>query len=157
MRKSIKAVLVIAIALGLIAGGGAAYAWWSAAGAGTSSATTSGTATNNIMVNTTSAAITSLLPGAAVSPLSGNFTNSGTGSVTISNVVISFTVTQAAGAVGTCTVADYAIVQPVISPAQTITTGAANGSWAGSVAMNNRTSNQNGCLGATLNFSYAIS
>ena len=162
MRKSTKAIVTTAVVVSLIGGGSAAFAWWSGTGAGTGTATTtSGAGPSSITVNQTNSAITSLTPGGAASALSGNFTNNNTTTVTVSNVTIALTVTQTPSAATAypsgCTVADYTVVQPVISPAQSIAGSATSGSWAGSVAMNNRAANQNGCLGATLSFAYSVS
>lgn len=157
MRKSSKVLITAAVVIGLVGAGGGAYAWWSGTAVNTGSVGTAGTvstvASNPVTVNQTNAAISNLAPGVS-GALTGNFTNSGSQSVTVSNVVIGFTIS---GAAGTCTTSNYTITQPVISPAQVITTGTANGSWGGSVMMNNLSSNQNGCLGATLNFSYTVS
>lgn len=162
MRKSSKTIVTTAVVVALIGGGSAAFAWWTGTGAGTGTATTtSASGPSNITVNQTNPAITTLSPGAAASTISGTFTNGSSTAITVSGVSITLTVTQTASAAAAypsgCSVADYTLVQPVISPAQTIAASATSGTWSGTVAMNNRTANQNGCLGATLGFAYNVS
>lgn len=161
MRKSSKVVITAAVVVALLGGGSSAFAWWSGAGGGTGTATTSAAATNNIAVKQTNAPVTGLTPGGPAQTLSGNFDNNGDVDVTLSGVAISLSVAKASGAVGACTTADYTLVQPT-SPASAATqsilkNSTASGTWAGSsIAMKNTSSNQNGCIGATLTFTYAV-
>jgi hypothetical protein len=143
-----KKIAIAATAVVLVSGG-TAFAYWSTTGAGTGSATT-GT-TQPISVTQTSV-ITDLRPGAAAQTLAGTFTNPNATPVYVASVTPTVTVTRASGAVGTCSAADYLVTAaPVNAEISTGTT------WTGaSIQFNNTTANQDGCKGATVAISYAV-
>ena len=157
-RNSKKRVAAIAIlTLILVGGGGAgAYAYWSTGGTGTGTATT-GT-TTNISAVQTGPAITGIAPGSGAQTLSGNFNNTNSGPVYVTNVVASFTVTKSASAVaGSCDATDYTLTGATMAVGAQVAAGSGTGAWTGAtIAFNNKATNQDACKGATLNFTYAV-
>jgi len=112
--------------------------------------------------------VSGLVPGGPGSDLDFTVASTATGPQTINGVVVSISnVTKAVGApVGACTSADFALVQPNIGGAQVIpangnvtftsATGGDVANTGASVSMVNSGSNQNGCKGATLQFTYTV-
>jgi hypothetical protein len=156
-RKIAATIAITAILVG--GGGAAAIAYWSSGGTGSGSATT-GTSTG-ITANQTSV-ITNITPGSAAQTLSGNFTNSNTGSVFVTSVTASIaSVTKLGVPVVGCTSADYTLTGAVMTQAlanQNVPAGTNVGAWTGAtIAFNSTAANQDACKGATVNFAYAIS
>ncbi|WNV86086.1 hypothetical protein [Umezawaea sp. Da 62-37] len=157
MRKfSRKFTVVVAGAVLLLAGTGVAYAFWTAGGTGTGSAGTGVSA--DVVVQQTST-VTAMGPGVAPQTLSGNFDNANTGPVYVTDVTVSIDgVTQALGAVGACTAADYALVNPTMPVNAEVPAGTGVGAWSGAtIAFANSGVNQDGCQGATVNLLYTVS
>jgi hypothetical protein len=152
----------VAVALGAgaiaIAGGGVALAYWTSTGSADNSASTSTGAAD--LTVTPAAAPTDMAPGVAAEPLSATVLNNAVNKAQVSKVIVSITgITQAGGAVGTCTASDYTL------SGATMTTGAAelahNASTTftgASIGFNDDPAvNQDGCKGATVALHYAVS
>ena len=155
MRKYSKRT-VAAGTVAALAVSGVALAYWTTTGSGTGTAATGDVVP--VVVNQTSA-ITGLAPGAAPVALSGNFNNPNGGAVYIGSVTATVArVSQAAGAVGTCSADDYVITGTAPVNAE-VAPGNEQGSWSGlKLAFNNKGAvNQDGCKGATVSLSYTVS
>lgn len=145
-------------AVGLL--GGSAFAYWTTAGSGNGSATAG---TDSGVTITQTSTVTGLRPGGAAVPLDFKITNGSVGSVRqyITSVVITKgAVTKAVGApAGACTAADFIVVQPSITPADlpggdtAYPSAGATGTGA-SIALDNTSSNQDGCKGASIALTY---
>jgi hypothetical protein len=157
MRKSTKKVTAIAIVTAvLLGGGGAAFAYWTSTGSGTGTGTT-GTTVPVTAVQTST--ISNIRPGGAPQTLSGNFTNTNTGPVYVTNVVATIgSVTKDAGAVaGTCDATDYVIVGGTMAVGAEVSVGTAQGAWTGAtIAFVDKGTNQDQCKLATVTLSYAV-
>jgi hypothetical protein len=157
MRKFNKKFVVAVVgAVILTAGAGVAYAYWTAGGSGTGTASTGESV--GITVNQTSV-LTPMAPGVAAQPLSGDFDNTNDGPVYVTSVTASIaSVTQALGAVGTCTAADYVLANEVMVVNAEVPIGTAVGDWSGATIGfdNDPLTNQDGCQGATVNLAYAV-
>src|ERR1035437_4806189 len=141
----------------LVAVAGGAFAYWTAGGAGTGTAT-AGTNVPITAVQTT--VVTPIVPGGAAQTISGNFTNTNTGPVWVATVTASIaSVTKAGGApAGTCDAADFTLASAAMTVGASVPNGTAQGTWTGAtIAFNNTAANQDGCKGATVTLSYAIS
>ena len=155
MRKYSKRTIA-AVAAVTVAGSGLAYAYWTTGGSG-SGTTATGTATANLVVKQVGT-LPALVPGLAAQTLSGNFDNPNTSAVYVGTVTASIqSVTPATGL--TCTVGDYTLANPTMTVDREIPSGTAQGTWTGAtIAFNSKPDvNQDGCKGATVNLSYAIS
>jgi hypothetical protein len=157
-KKSLAAFLGATIA---IAGVGVAYAYWTGGGSGTGSAST-GTG-QEIVANQTSK-ISDMRPGDSPQSLSGNFDNFNAGPIFVNVVTVSIAdVIKADGASdGPCSAADYTLLNPEMVVNAQIDAGEAVGSWGypektATIQFNNTEDNQDGCKGARVVLSYAIS
>ena len=112
--------------------------------------------------------VAGLVPGGPADVLDFTIDNPGDGPQTINDVTISVSgVTKAGGAPpGACTAADFAITQPDLGGAvelavgnNTFTSGDGGdvADTGAEVSMINSASDQNGCKGATLEFTYTVS
>lgn len=157
MRKSTRKIIAIAaVTAVLLAGGGAAYAYWTSTGSGTGTGAT-GTTIPITAVQTST--ISNLRPGGAAQTLSGNFTNTNTGPVYVTNVVVTISsVTKDPGAVaGTCDATDYVIVGGTMAVGAQVPVGTAQGAWSGAtIAFVNKGTSQDQCKLAVVNFNYAV-
>jgi hypothetical protein len=168
MRTRTVAVLIgIGVA---VVGGGIAFAYFTNVGSGTGGATAG--SNNPVTVNQVGT-LAGIAPGVSVA-LAGTFTNPNPGPVQIKSVTATLApgaITKAAGAVGTCDVSDFQIVNtatPAVPPTQTATTltgpdpgvqvasGSNVGAWSGlTLQFNNKTGvNQDGCKGAGVVITY---
>jgi hypothetical protein len=154
-KRKIAATLAITA---ILVGGGsaAAVAYWSAGGSGSGQATT-GTSTG-ITVNQP-AGTALLTPGGTTQALSGTFSNSNSGPVTITSVTASVTgVTLASGITGTCSKTDYVVSGTAVLNSTTIPSGNNVGGWSGlTLSLTNTASNQDACKGATPLLTYVAS
>lgn len=157
MRKNKKQlVAIIAVSALMLGGAGVAFAYWTTTGAGSGEATT-GTDIPITAVQTSS--ITDLRPGGTAQTLSGNFTNTNTGPVYVTNVVVTIeSVTKDAGAAaGTCDATDYVIVGGTMAVGAEVPVGTAQGAWTGAtLAFVDKATNQDQCKLATVNLTYAV-
>lgn len=142
-----------------LVGGGLAVAYWTTTGTGTGAGAVG---TSTAVTVTQDSTVSGLVPGGPADDLDFTITNPGDGPQTINSVTVSISGITSSGS---CTVADFAITQPTLGPvelavgANTVTSGA-GGSFANTgakVSMINRAAvNQNGCKGATLEFTYTV-
>lgn len=148
-----------------LVGGGLAIAYWTTTGTGTGSGAVG---TSTPVTVTQDSTVSGLVPGGPADDLDFTINNPGAGPQTINSVTVSVSnVTKAVGAPpGACTAADFAITQPDLGGAVELSTGnnaftAGNGSGGpadtgASVSMINSATDQNGCKGATLEFTYTV-
>ena len=151
-----KRLVVIVTAALLLTGGGIAFAYWSAGGAGTGSATTG---TNVPITAVQTSTITNMGPGDSAQTLFGNFNNTNSGPVYVTNVVASISsVTQASGAVGACDATDYSLANATMGVTAEVAAGSGKGAWTGAtIKFNDKVGTlQDGCKGATVNIAYAV-
>jgi hypothetical protein len=144
----------------VLVGGGLAIAYWTTTGSGTGSGAV-GTSTS--VVVTQDSTVADLVPGGPADVLDFTIDNPSDGPQRISSVAISISDVTAPGA---CSAADFSIVQPstgsfVDLPVgdTTFTSGAGGDieNTGARVSMINSASDQNGCKGATLEFTYTVS
>ncbi len=148
-----------------LVGGGLAIAYWTTTGSGTGAGTVG---TSTAVSVTQDSTVSGLVPGGPSAALDFTVNNGGTGPQTINGVSVSVSkVTKAVGApAGACTAGDFTVAQPALGGAielavgdNTFTSGA-GGDFANTtaaVSMKNTASDQNGCKGATLEFTYTVS
>ncbi|MBJ7457746.1 MAG: hypothetical protein JHD02_01020 [Thermoleophilaceae bacterium] len=132
---------------------GGAYAYWTNNGTGTGSASTASPAAGQFSVSGN--AISGLAPGVAAQTLTGTITNNGTNSFTVGG--LSAAITGVAGGAGPgCDATDYTLVQPSgVSGA--VVAGGTLAFSSGSIAFNNKATNQDDCKGATVTITYTVS
>jgi|tagenome__1003787_1003787.scaffolds.fasta_scaffold20912306_4 hypothetical protein len=146
------------VVLGLVAAlavAGAAIAFWTAGGSGTGTASTSNPSTQ-LTVNQTGT-LTAMYPGDAAQTLSGNFDNSTGNSVRVETVTAS--ISSVTGGIGSCDASDYTLSSPVMGVHAEVPSGSGVSNWTGAtIQFNDKAAiNQDGCKGATVHISYAIS
>ena len=94
-----------------------------------------------------------LFPGAPPHLLSGTFTNTGSAAVFISNIEAGLTAVT--DGQGSCSLASYRLLNPVMPVGREIPVGENVGSWSGAtVQMIDEPATQDGCKLATVNISY---
>jgi hypothetical protein len=160
MRKFSTKQYVIAgvAAAALAAGGGLAYAYWTTSGSGTGTATTSaGTANLTVTPDSTPSG---LQPGSAAQALGATVTNNATNLVHIDSVTVGITSVTLGGnpAVG-CDSTDFTISNGglLTNPATTELAGGASRDYTGAtIAFNDKSTNQDGCKGVTVNLKYTV-
>ena len=145
-----------------LVGGGLAIAYWTTTGSGNGAGTVG---TSTLVSVTQTSTVADLVPGGPADVLNFSINNGGDGPQTINGVSVAITdVTPS----GSCSAADFTITQPNIGGAvalavgdTTFTSGNGSGGPANTgakVAMvNDLVNNQNGCKGATLEFTYTVS
>ncbi|HEU0104108.1 MAG TPA: hypothetical protein VFR07_17470 [Mycobacteriales bacterium] len=137
-----KITLIATSSVAAVALSGVAFAYWTSTGNGTDNATT-GTAevvTINQLSNPTA-----MGPGVAPQSLDGDFTTANPAFV--GQVTATVTGTNQVG----CGPTDYTIVQPTVTNAEVVT----GTTWGGgSIAFNNKLTNQNACQGALVTIGY---
>lgn len=154
-RFSKRAKIVVAgtVVLATI-GGGVAFAYWSSNGSGSGTANTS-TGASNLVVTQTSAPA-DLAPGLAPEAVTGTITNKATNSAFVNTVTVAIgSVTQAAGAQGTCDASDYTLSGATVTLGQDVAAGASVNFSGPTLAFNDKSTNQDGCKGATVNLTYS--
>ena len=157
MRKLNKKIAIAAAAVAVVAiGGGTAFAYWSTTGSGSGSASTSAGASNLSIAQTST--ITNMYPGDAPQNITGTVTNNAANSAYVNAVTASIaSVTKADGAVGTCDATDYTLSNPIMTVQKDIASGTNEVFTGATLQFNNKLTNQDGCKGATVNLSYAVS
>lgn len=150
MTKTKKRIIATAVVTAVLLGGATgAYAYWSAIGTGTGSGTTGTTTAVNAVQSTT---ITNLRPGGTAQAISGTFVNTNPAPTYVSTLTVA--ISSISGNPGTCTASDYTLASAVVTVNAVVDTGTA---WSGpTIAFNNTASNQDGCKGATVNFSFTV-
>ena len=157
LTKKSKAI-VAGVALAGLAGTGTAYAYWTTSGSGTGTAATSA-GTSNLVVSQTTI-FSAMYPGDVGQTISGTVTNSAAQSAYVTAVtasIASVTQTSAGLALGVCDTSDYTLVGPVMLVGKDLAMNAQAGFTGASLKFNNKTTNQDGCKGATVNLAYAAS
>jgi len=157
--------LIASTMAAVLVGGGVAVAYWTTTGNGTGTGAV-GAGTTQVTVAQDSA-VSGLVPGGPAKPLDFTVSNPTSGPLQISDVAVSVAVTSSPG---TCSAADFSITQPskpsLGTPLQVAGGGSLSFTSAGSgatggtgaaIAMVNSSSNQDGCKGATLDLTYAVS
>ncbi len=150
MRKfTKKQYLAASAAAVIIAGGaGAAFAYWTSSGNGSGSATT-GTS-SPFVVTTDSATGGPLTPGGPAETIAFHVKNNNSGVQHLSAVAV--TVANSGGtawtAVAGCSAADYTVGTPTFTAGDVASGATVDGTV--TVTMNNLSSNQDGCKGATV-------
>jgi hypothetical protein len=157
-----KRLAAIAATVGVaLVGGGLAVAYWTTTGSGTGSGSVG---TNSLVTVTQTSTVSGLVPGGPAQDLDFTINNPAAGPQTINGVNVSVAVTSSPGS---CSASDFSITQPSLGGAVELATGnntftaGSGGTFANtgaSVSMLNRSGvNQNGCKGATLEFTYTVS
>ncbi len=150
-RRSLGLALFLVFALAA----GGAYAYWTNSGTGTGTAATSNPSNGQLTVSGT--AITGIAPGVAAKTLTGSISNpAGSGSDFHVNGLSAAISIDAAHVSAGCATSDYTLVQP-----SGVTGDLAPGSSlpfsSGSIAFNNKATNQDFCKGATVTITYTVS
>jgi hypothetical protein len=144
----------------VLVGGGLAIAYWTTTGSGTG---TGDVGTSTVVTVTQDSTVAGLVPGGPADVLDFTINNSSDGPQRINSVVVSISDVTAPG---TCSAADFDIDQPNtgafvdLPVGDTTFTSGAGGDVANTgaqVSMINSASNQDGCKGATLEFTYTVS
>ncbi len=151
-RFNKRGLAAFGIGVLVIAGAGASFAYWTQSGGGSGSATTGTTGT--VTVNQTST-VTGLYPGGPAGSLSGNFTNTSPGPVTISSVTGTVRAFSVPGDTTKppCTQADYVIGGT--APGSVVPSGTNVGSWSGlTVGLLNTAANQDNCKNVVVAIDY---
>ena len=153
MRKFSKKTVAIVTAVAVIGGGGAAYAFWSAGGTGTG---TGGTGTSTALTVNQTTTLADMFPGDSPQTLSGDFDNTGSGTIHVLTVTASITsVTQGGVTAVGCSAADYTLSGAVMTAVQDVPVGTSVGAWTGAtIQFNDTTANQDACKGATVHLAY---
>ncbi|MEX0790280.1 MAG: hypothetical protein WD178_05830 [Actinomycetota bacterium] len=99
------------------------------------------------------AELADLYPGAPAQVLSGTFSNAGTGSVYIGS--IEATLAEVTGGRGSCSLAGYELLNPVMPVGRSIPVGTDVAEWGGAtIRMIDLPDSQDGCQLSTVNISY---
>lgn len=155
ISKKQKATIVGGSIAALVMGG-TAFAYWTAGGEGTGSADT-GTGAGHFTVTQTST-VSNMFPGDAPQTLSGTVTNDSGESAYVTRVVVSISgVSQASGAAGSCDASDYTLANETMAVGKDVAKGGQANFGGATIKFNNKTTNQDGCKGATVNLAYAAS
>lgn len=151
--KRLSVGLGLFLVFALAAGG--AYAYWTNSGTGTGTAATANPAAGQLTVSGTP--VSGIAPGAAARTLAGTITNpAGSGSdFHVSGLSASISI-DAAHATAGCAVSDYTLVQPS-GVTGDLAPGASLPFSSGSIAFNNKATNQDFCKGATVTVTYTVS
>lgn len=151
--KRLSVGLGLFLVFALAAGG--AYAYWTNTGSGTGTAATSNPAGGQLTVTATP--ITGIAPGVASKPLAGSINNpaASTSDFHVSGLSASIAI-DAAHVTAGCGVSDYTLVQPS-GVTGDLAPGASLPFSSGSIAFNNKATNQDFCKGATVTITYTVS
>ena len=151
--KRLSVGLGMFLVFALAAGG--AYAYWTNSGTGSGSAATSNPAAGQLTVSGT--AISGIAPGAAAKTLAGSITNPvGSGSDVHVNGLSATITVDAAHVTAGCATSDYTLVQPS-GVTGDLAPGASLPFSSGTIAFNNKATNQDFCKGATVTVNYTVS
>lgn len=150
--KSKRRSITLGIFLVFAIAAGGAYAYWTNSGSGTGTAATDSPAAGQLTVSGTP--ITGLAPGVAAKPLTGTINNTGTSDVRVSTLSATISIDTAHATAG-CAASDYTLVQPTIT-ASNIAAGGNTPFSSGTIAFNNKATNQDFCKGATVTLNYTV-
>jgi hypothetical protein len=136
-----------------VAGAGTAYAYWTSTGSGTGSATTSTGASNLTLAQTSN--ISNMYPGDSAQAITGTVTNNAGNSAYVTAVTAS--ISGVTGGAGVCDASDYTLAGPIMPVRQDVAAGTSATFTGATIKFNNKTTNQDGCKGATVALAYAAS
>jgi hypothetical protein len=149
-----KVASVLAVTAVVALGGTAAMAYWTSNGSGTGTATTAAGASNLAVTQT--AAPTNMAPGITAGAVTVDVTNNAVNRAFVSQVVVS--IASVSGGAGSCDATDYVLTGATLTNgAGELLSGATAHFSGASLGFNDKTSNQDGCKGATVNLAYAVS
>jgi hypothetical protein len=172
-KKSLTVAITSAV---LMAGAGGAYAYWTSTGSGTATGTTA--ASLATLTTTQNGSVTAMAPGGAAQYVQFTINNSASSpqyvtaiAVTVSDItwvaagtgsgdtLANHAIGDSAVTAGVCSSADFTIVNPtagvdVTHSGLAFTSGSTPA--AGTIAMNDPNSNQNGCKGVTVALALAL-
>jgi hypothetical protein len=137
---------------------GIALAYWTSGGSGAGSGSAA-TGLSDVTVKQTST-LNPMYPGDSPQTLTGNFDNGNSGPAYVGTVTATISsVTQASGASGSCDTDDFTLTTPSTTVNSEVPVGLGKGSWTGiQIKFNDKLgTNQDGCKGATVHLSYAVS
>jgi hypothetical protein len=150
-RKRAAAVGVIAA----LAVAGAAYAYWTTTGSGTGSATTG---TDKAVAVTQTSTVSGLVPGGAAQAIDFKINNPSSTPQYISNVAVSISsITKDGSVAAGCSTDDFALVQPNAINKDLASGDTQFDNSGASLKMVNKSTNQDGCKGVTVNLAFAAS
>ncbi|GAA2002158.1 hypothetical protein JL107_01775 [Nakamurella flavida] len=151
-----KAAVVVGAGV-LLLGGGVAYAYWSSTGTGSGAAETGSAPA--FVVASDPATGDPLTPGGPAQSVAFSVTNPSTGVLNLASVLVTVAnadgTTWTAGPTGACSAADYSVGTPAITYGPIAAGAAANGSV--TIAMVNRSANQDECKNVTVPLYFAAS
>lgn len=153
LTKKSKAV-VAGVALAGLAGTGTAYAYWTTSGSGTGTAATSAGAASLVVSQTST--ISNMYPGDTAQTISGTVKNTAANSAYVTAVTASIASVTTVGT-GTCDASDYTLAAAVMPVGQDVASGVTVTFTGATLKFSNKTTNQDGCKGATVNLAYAAS
>ncbi len=136
-----------------VAGAGTAYAYWTSTGSGTGSATTSAGASNLTLAQTSN--ISNMYPGDSAQAITGTVTNNAGNSAYVTAVTAS--ISGVTGGAGACDASDYTLATPTMTVCRDVVAGGSATFTGATIKFNNKTTNQDGCKGATVVLAYAAS
>ena len=162
-HKKRKPLVVLLSVVALVVAAGAALAYWTADGSGTGDATTGAGGSSVDVVQTSD--VSNLRPGGTPQELSGTFTNAGDSTAYVGTVTVSIaSVDKDAGApAGDCDASDYTLTHAAMVINAEVPVGTDQGTWGttapeiATIEFNNKSTNQDGCKGATVNLAYVVS
>jgi hypothetical protein len=148
-----KPLVATAIVGGILAlSGTAAFAYWTATGTGSGTATTAA-ASLDLTVTQTAFAGSSLVPGGTPQSVSGTIGNTNTFAVPVSSLAATVAVDSAHAASG-CLASWYSVTN--LSAATTPVPANGNVAFSGKIQLvDQTTTNQDACKGATITLSYS--
>lgn len=151
-RMTRKRGLIGAAAVTLLVAA-SAYAFWTAGGSGTGAGTAGDT--QALVVNQTTV-LDDMYPGDTAQTISGTFDNDNAGPIQVATVTASIASVTPVGA-GVCDATDFTLASAAMTVGAEVPVGTAVGAWTGAtIKFNNKSTNQDGCKGATVNLAYTI-
>ncbi len=146
-------ILAFALAVAVIAGRWLAEQNTAPGGTEAEGSASIDNGTSSPIVIKQTAELADLYPGAEAQTLNGTFSNTGTGSVYIGS--IEATLTGVTGGRGSCSLAGYELLNPVMPVNRSIPVGTDVGEWSGAtIRMIDEPGPQDGCELATVNITY---
>jgi hypothetical protein len=155
INRNKKTSAVVAGGVLAVATAGGAYAYWTTQGEGSGSATTSAGAASLVVSETSN--VTGMFPGDTAQALTGTVKNTAANAAYVTKVTASIAnVVLPLGATG-CDKSDYTLANPEMTVAQDLASGETFAFKGASIKFNNKTTNQDGCKGATVLLTYTAS
>jgi hypothetical protein len=154
MRKltTKTAAAVAGTALALTASG-VAFAFWTGTGTGTGTAATS---TGHADLRSTQTTVLGdIYPGRAPQTISGKVKNHGDETTYVTKVTAS--ISGVSGGAGSCDASDYTLTDEVMTVGADLAKDAEATFTGAKISFNNKATSQDGCKGATVTLTYAVS